>query len=60
MAICQKCGASVNLVQDVCIICDSTIKHKNTPNSTVDDEGRFIWGLLGFFVPLSGLVIFLI
>lgn len=58
MAFCPNCGNEVNENQDVCLNCGQQL-NKKTAVTTVD-EGGFLWGLLGFCVPIVGLILFLI
>jgi len=58
MPYCPNCGTQVNENQDVCLNCGKTLK--SVFNVNINDTGGFVWGLLGFFVPLAGLVIYLL
>ena len=56
MAFCKNCGAEIDDNVSICMKCGVP----QNPISDVIDKGGFLWGLLGYFVPLAGLVIFLI
>lgn len=58
MNYCPHCGAKVNEDQDVCLSCGKQLKQHQTLN--IEDDGGFAWSLLGFFVPLLGLILGLI
>lgn len=56
MAYCKKCGAQID---DMAVICPKCgVPQKDTPE--VVDNGGFGWGLLGFCIPLVGLILFLV
>jgi hypothetical protein len=58
MAYCPNCGESVRDDQDVCLACGTDLKE---PKKVVVEDGSQIgWGILGFFIPLVGLILFLI
>ncbi|NLZ28793.1 MAG: zinc ribbon domain-containing protein [Firmicutes bacterium] len=58
MAFCKDCGAEVSDNQDVCLNCGVALKSMG--NSSRSDSGGFGWGLLGFCIPLVGLILFLV
>lgn len=52
---CQNCGKEID---DTAVVC----RHCGVPRRgtlQADDNGGFGWGLLGFCVPVAGLVLFL-
>ncbi|MEC9485437.1 MAG: hypothetical protein UMR38_06140 [Candidatus Izemoplasma sp.] len=61
MTYCYYCGEEVTPTQDVCLHCGKE-RHRQSQNtlSSVKDEGGFLWGLLGFLVPVAGLIVYLI
>lgn len=61
MAFCKKCGTELNESDRVCGNCGTPVGSTNqlTTNST-EDTGNFGWGLLGFCIPIVGLILFLI
>ena len=54
MAFCKKCGAEINEQASECPRCGAA----QTPQAA--DKGGFLWGLLGFCIPLVGLILFLV
>lgn len=62
MAFCQHCGGEVHSDAAICVHCGRTLQQVQQPStlSSIQDEGGFLWGLLGFLVPVAGLVIYLI
>jgi hypothetical protein len=54
MAFCKKCGAEINEQDSECPRCGAA----QTPQAA--DNGGFLWGLLGFCIPLVGLILFLV
>ena len=57
MAYCRNCGKEIQPQASICPFCGVPQK-KATP--TAVDDGGFLWGLLGFCVPIAGLILFLI
>ncbi len=59
MKYCVNCGAQVNENQEVCLQCGKVLvsKHKS---AGANDDGGFKWGLLGFCIPIAGLILFFI
>lgn len=61
MAYCPNCGATIHNEAVHCVHCGSTIyQPKPSIGSSIRDEGGFLWGLLGFAVPIAGLIIYLL
>lgn len=56
MNYCPNCGNEVNKEQDVCLNCGKALK--NIP--TANDDGGAIWLVVGLFVPVVGLILYLI
>lgn len=56
MAYCKNCGAQIDDQAVVCTFCASA---QNTTPAVVD-KGGFGWGLLGYCVPVVGLILFLV
>lgn len=62
MALCNHCGAEINENAAVCMKCgfaQNTQNNISDPNADVNDSGSFGWAVLGFLVPIVGLVLFL-
>ncbi len=57
MAYCQKCG---NEIDEFAIQCEKCGNPVASSKPRVIDEGGFLWGLLGFCVPVVGLILYLI
>lgn len=57
MAYCKKCGAEID---DQAVICPKCGVQQSSQTPAVVDNGGFLWGLLGFCIPLVGLILFLI
>ncbi len=62
MPYCPSCGASVKAMQRQCDQCGRFLKSKTAPaqRTSPDDPGGIGWGLLGFILPLVGLILFLV
>ena len=66
MKYCKKCGQQLEDNVNVCPACGTT--QEEVVNVTVDsmnagvkdDSGSIGWGLLGFCIPVVGLVLFLV
>lgn len=57
---CPYCGNKVEENQEVCLSCGKYIKNDpNTSSIGGKDDGNFIWGLVGFLVPIAGFVLYL-
>lgn len=52
---CSNCGAQIDDKAAVCIHCGV----KTNGSKSSGDTGGFWWGVLGFFIPLAGLIIWL-
>lgn len=57
MKYCSHCGAELNDDAVVCVKCGCSTKHQaiEDPN-----ESTLLYGVLGFFVPVAGLILFII
>ncbi len=58
MAYCKNCGQEINDRAIVCPACG--VQQKPMSASTTNDVGGFGWGLLGFCVPVAGLILYLV
>lgn len=59
---CYNCGNELDEKAYVCVKCGVLVaedKVDNNVNNNVD-KGSFGWAVLGFFVPLVGLILFLV
>lgn len=57
MNYCPNCGNKVDENAYICVKCGVKLKNNNSISS--NDDGNFVWGLLGFAIPLVGLVLYL-
>lgn len=60
---CRNCGAQLEENQNVCLKCGTIVEEENNsqkPAETVNDTGSIGWGVLGFFVPIAGLILYLV
>jgi hypothetical protein len=57
MAFCANCGKEISDEAVVCPYCGVPTKSSglNKP-----DDGGFLWGLLGFCIPIVGLILYLV
>ncbi len=53
---CSKCGNDVKANQTVCLQCGTSLHSDIDTNEKTE---TFVWGLLGFLVPIAGLVLYL-
>jgi hypothetical protein len=64
MAYCKKCGAEIHDEAVICPHCgvptNSTVSSSSSNSSGAIDTGGFGWGLLGFCIPLVGLILYLV
>lgn len=60
MAYCRNCGKEMPDHAASCPSCGHTTQTAPQNRSSINDDGGFLWGLLGFCVPIAGLVIYLI
>lgn len=58
MAFCSNCGKPVTDAQDYCMHCGCKIR--KTAAAAVTDTDNFGWAVLGFFVPIVGLILWLL
>ena len=61
MAYCSKCGNEKEYPYGKCPECGFQPPHPdNVRGQAYNDEGGFLWSLLGFCVPIIGLILYLI
>ena len=59
MKFCSNCGSELQANADVCLKCGKS--HLITNNTSYsNDKGGFGWGLLGFCIPIVGLILYLV
>lgn len=56
MAFCKKCGEEI---PDNAVVCPHCGENQGTGTQEVDNGG-FGWGLLGFCIPIVGLILYLV
>ncbi|MBE5929273.1 MAG: zinc ribbon domain-containing protein [Lachnospiraceae bacterium] len=56
MAFCRNCGQEIPNEATVCVHCGVA----QNPQPQTVDNGGFLWGLLGWFVPIVGLILYLV
>ncbi len=56
---CKHCGKEVKEEAYVCLNCGCKI-HDEKNESSMEDTGNIGWGFLGFFVPIVGLILYLL
>lgn len=62
MAYCRNCGSEIDDKAVICPKCgvpQTTVSNYNS-NSSINDNGGLGWGILGFFIPIVGLILFLV
>jgi uncharacterized membrane protein YvbJ len=73
MRKCSNCGASVSETDRFCQYCGSEFGNEKTSNTSfntygqrmqtaftdIKDDGSFVWGLIGFIMPMIGLILYL-
>ena len=63
MKYCGYCGCQNRTNGAYCENCGHSMAYENTNNyqkPIVEEKNTFWWGVLGFFIPVAGLIIFLI
>lgn len=57
---CSRCGAKLPEGSEFCSECGNSLK-ETTKNEVKESSGSsFLWGILGFFVPIAGLILYLV
>lgn len=61
MASCKNCGVEIKEETDFCPNCDNGVNDvTDKQQSTIIDKGGFGWGLLGCFMPIVGVILYLV
>jgi len=55
MTYCSSCGRPIDRDATFCPECGA--KQNAAPLPAVTDDGNFLWAVLGFFVPIAGLIL---
>ena len=58
--ICPNCGEDVHTTKKNVIKENKSKEEKESPKIQIDGDYSILFGLLGFFIPLAGLVLFLV
>lgn len=56
MNYCSNCGNKIDSNADVCVKCGVLL---NKPKENTVDKGGIGYGILGFFIPIVGLIIYI-
>ena len=64
---CEKCGSKNEMTSNFCTNCgnklNKELSNTNVNNTTVinteEEKNTFGWGVLGFFIPIVGLILFI-
>ena len=59
MAYCKNCGAQVDPEAYVCVKCGCLVNDAPAKSSS-SDIPAILWGLIGYFVPVAGLILWLL
>lgn len=63
---CKYCGTEISNDAKFCPSCGKPVEENNSTTQTnlvqqeLVDTGSFGWGVLGFFIPLVGLILYLV
>ena len=63
---CKNCGQELSETDAFCTQCGQSVAEKNESLPAVIEEkkvvkkARFAWAVLGFFIPVAGLILFII
>lgn len=58
---CSNCGSPVDENQDVCLNCGKSLNYSSKQKNVMVEKGNTtIFGVLGFFIPLAGLILFVL
>lgn len=56
MNFCPHCGNPVDPQAAVCLHCGRSVANNS---GTPTDDGSFLWAVLGWFVPIAGLILWI-
>lgn len=59
-AFCRKCGKKIDEEAVICPYCGVPQGKVATKTGGMKDDGNIGWGVLGFFFPIVGLILFLL
>lgn len=55
---CSNCGNKINDNERYCPYCGVEQKSTSNVSTSNDDTGSIGWGVLGFFIPLVGIILY--
>lgn len=59
---CSNCGSKINEDAYICVKCGVVVENNNKSNNVTNirkDSGSNWYGVLGFFIPLAGLILYI-
>lgn len=59
-SFCPVCGVETENGQRMCTACQTEFHRFKPVNVAIDDSPSFLFALIGFFVPIAGLIIFIV
>jgi heme/copper-type cytochrome/quinol oxidase subunit 2 len=59
MSYCSNCGQEIKAGADICLSCGKIVGGQNKVASS-SDTGGLMWTVLGFFLPLIGLILYFV
>lgn len=59
MAFCSNCGNELTAQQDVCLNCGRYVNSNRSFTNNVK-KANIGWGILGFFLPFIGFILYLV
>ena len=59
---CPRCGSQIPDGAQFCNMCGAPVNSNNAPyySPRSEDNGSFGWAVLGFFIPIVGLILYLV
>ncbi|MGM9907917.1 zinc ribbon domain-containing protein [Limosilactobacillus sp.] len=60
MKYCPNCGKEVDPKAIICPNCGVQLPNTQSVSDQVNDTGSVWWGVLGFFIPIVGLILFIV
>lgn len=54
---CRNCGEKID---DKAVVCPFCGVQQKPMSYSVNDNGTFLWGFLGFFIPVAGLILYIV
>lgn len=60
MQYCTNCGKQIDEKAVVCPNCGVAVSNNSNAISAVEDTGNWGWAVLGFCIPIAGLVLYLV